>query len=65
MLKRLGDVYFLATAMGINEVIEDEIKRISSNSIHLESGRKVDVDVILKLYGFNGNFDVDRLMPQA
>ena len=51
--------------MGINEVIEDEIKRISSSSIHLESGRKVDVDVILKLYGFNGNFDVDRLMPHT
>ena len=24
-----------------------------------------EVDVILKLYGFNGNFDVDRLMPGA
>eukprot|EP00913_Durusdinium_trenchii_P013819 g12976.t1 len=57
-----GDVYFLAVSMGICEVIEDEIKRISSSSIHLESGRRVEVDVILKLYGFNGNFDVDRLM---
>ena len=24
-----------------------------------------EVDVILKLYGFNGNFDVDRVMPWA
>ncbi len=24
-----------------------------------------EVDVILKLYGFNGNFDVDRVMPGA
>jgi len=58
----IGDVYFLAVAMGICEVIEDEIKRVSTKSIHMESGRRVDVDVILKLYGFNGNFDVDRLM---
>eukprot|EP00435_Cladocopium_sp_Y103_P069918 s1385_g34.t1 len=66
----IGDVYFLAVSMGICEVIEDEIKRVSASSIHLESGRRVEaldshdmlVDVILKLYGFNGNFDVDRLM---
>jgi len=58
----IGDGYFLAVSMGICEVIEDEIKRVSTSSIHLESGRRVEVDVILKLYGFNGNFDVDRLM---
>ncbi|CAE7698927.1 CYCL1-1 [Symbiodinium microadriaticum] len=58
----IGDVYFVANAMGICEVVEDEIKRVSAQHVHLQSGRKLEAQVILKLYGFNGNFDVDRLM---
>ncbi|CAE7545732.1 unnamed protein product [Symbiodinium natans] len=58
----IGDVYFVANAMGICEVVEDEIKRISPQHVHMQSGRKLEAQVILKLYGFNGNFDVDRLM---
>lgn len=58
----IGDVYFLANAMGMLEVIEDEISRLSKGCVHLQSGRKLEVDVVLKLYGFNGNFDVDRVM---
>ena len=60
-----------------------QIKRISPQHVHMQSGRKLEADcltgvtpaqlhvsdvqaqVILKLYGFNGNFDVDRLMTLA
>eukprot|EP00439_Symbiodinium_sp_Y106_P004320 s7646_g1.t1 len=43
--------------MGICEVVEDEIKRVGPQHVHLQSGRKLEAQVILKLYGFNGNFD--------
>lgn len=59
----IGDVYFLAIAMGMCEVIsEDDVKRLTHGTVHLNSGRKLQVQALLKLLGFNGNFDVDRLM---
>ena len=51
----IGDVYFLAAACGYCEHIVDDTKRVSGNTIHLNSGRKLeDVRSILKLCGFNG-----------
>eukprot|EP00442_Polarella_glacialis_P046168 CAMPEP_0115120874 /NCGR_PEP_ID=MMETSP0227-20121206/45935_1 /TAXON_ID=89957 /ORGANISM="Polarella glacialis, Strain CCMP 1383" /LENGTH=637 /DNA_ID=CAMNT_0002522595 /DNA_START=92 /DNA_END=2005 /DNA_ORIENTATION=- len=55
----IGDVYFLAIAMGMCEVVEGDIKRLSERAVHMVSGQKIEADVY---YGFNGNFDVDRLM---
>eukprot|EP00747_Dinoflagellata_sp_TGD_P020934 gnl/TRDRNA2_/TRDRNA2_128159_c0_seq2.p1 gnl/TRDRNA2_/TRDRNA2_128159_c0~~gnl/TRDRNA2_/TRDRNA2_128159_c0_seq2.p1 ORF type:complete len:657 (+),score=134.35 gnl/TRDRNA2_/TRDRNA2_128159_c0_seq2:54-2024(+) len=58
----IGDVYFLAIALGMLEVVEDTTKRLSKHCVHLISGRKLEgVTVFLKLLGFVGNWDVDRL----
>jgi len=58
----IGDVYFLAIAMGVLEVIEDRVKRLSPGLLHLESGRRLDVAVVFKLLGFTGAWEVDRLL---
>mmetsp|Transcript_17724 Transcript_17724/g.44887 ORF Transcript_17724/g.44887 Transcript_17724/m.44887 type:complete len:642 (+) Transcript_17724:61-1986(+) len=58
----IGDVYFLAIAMGLLEVIEDKVKRLSKGAVHLEGGRKLEVAVLFKLLGFNGAWEVDRLL---
>lgn len=59
----IGDVYFLGVACGFCEHIVDDTKRVSGNTIHLVSGRRLDnVSHILKLLGFNGEFENDRLM---
>mmetsp|Transcript_136360 Transcript_136360/g.303954 ORF Transcript_136360/g.303954 Transcript_136360/m.303954 type:complete len:656 (-) Transcript_136360:45-2012(-) len=58
----IGDVYFVANAMGKCEVIVDQVKRLGPGVMHLESGRKLEVSVILKCLGFVGDWEVDRLM---
>lgn len=59
----IGDVYFLGMACGFCEHIVDDTKRVSGNTIHLFSGRRLEnVMHILKLLGFNGEFENDRLL---
>ena len=59
----IGDVYFLAMACGYCEHIVDDTKRVSGNTIHLVSGRRIEeISHILKLLGFNGEFENDRLL---
>ncbi|CAJ1345990.1 unnamed protein product [Effrenium voratum] len=59
----IGDVYFLSVACGFCEHIVDDTKRVSGNTVHLVSGRKLEnVAHMLKLCGFNGEFENDRLM---
>jgi hypothetical protein len=60
----IGDIYFLSIAMGKVELIEDPggVKRVSKGTVHLESGRKLEVKAILKLLGLIGEMDNDRLL---
>jgi len=58
----IGDVYFLALSMGKCEVIVDEVKRLSEGRVHLQSGRELSVQTILKVFGFVGDQEVDRLL---
>jgi len=60
----IGDVYFCAISWGKLEVIEDPlgIKRLGHHALHCGSGRKIDVQCILKLLGFVGDPEHDRLM---
>lgn len=59
----IGDVYFLAMAAGHTEHIVDDIKRVTEDSVHLNNGRKLEkVTAMLKLLGFNGEFENDRLL---
>jgi len=58
----IGDVYFLAVYMGKCEVVVDDVKRISAGVVHLQSGRKLEASVILKVFGFNGDWEVDKLL---
>lgn len=60
----IGDVYFLAISWGKLEVIEDPlgIKRLGHHCLYNGNGRKIEVQCILKLLGFVGNPENDRLM---
>lgn len=60
----IGDVYFLAISWGKLEVIEDKsgVKRLSPGALHCGNGRRIEVEAVLKLLGFVGNFENDRLM---
>eukprot|EP00418_Pyrodinium_bahamense_P006448 CAMPEP_0179022942 /NCGR_PEP_ID=MMETSP0796-20121207/6674_1 /TAXON_ID=73915 /ORGANISM="Pyrodinium bahamense, Strain pbaha01" /LENGTH=567 /DNA_ID=CAMNT_0020718837 /DNA_START=114 /DNA_END=1817 /DNA_ORIENTATION=+ len=60
----IGDIYFLSIYMGkLEVVVEKNIKKLSKHTVHLESGRKLEnVFVILKLLGFVGEMENDRLM---
>lgn len=58
----IGDVYFLVLSMGKCEVVVDDVKRLSPGKVHLESGRDLKVDTILKVFGFTGLYEVDRLL---
>mmetsp|Transcript_29566 Transcript_29566/g.68766 ORF Transcript_29566/g.68766 Transcript_29566/m.68766 type:complete len:629 (+) Transcript_29566:38-1924(+) len=58
----IGDVYYLAMYYESCEHIVDDIKRVSQHKLHLMNGRNLeDVTSILKLLGFNGEFQNDRL----
>jgi len=58
----IGDLYYLAVYMGKCEVVVDDIKRISAGVAHLQSGRKLSAAVILKVFGFSGDWEVDKLL---
>jgi len=59
----IGDVYFLSQAMGLTEHIVDDIKRVSQRAVHLVNGRTLEnVSHMLKLLGFHGEFENDRLL---
>jgi hypothetical protein len=61
----IGDIYFLSQYMGKMEVIVDPngIKKLGKSTVHMDSGRKIEnVTVILKLLGFVGEMENDRLM---
>lgn len=59
----IGDVYFLSRYFGACEVVLGSIKRLSKGTIHLDTGKKVEgVSAILKLFGFEGEWEVDKLL---
>jgi len=59
----IGDVYFLCMHYGHVEHIVDDVKRLSRHTVHLVNGRRIDdVPIMLKLLGFNGEFEHDRLL---
>uniref|UniRef100_A0A7S1R284 Flavin-containing monooxygenase n=1 Tax=Alexandrium catenella TaxID=2925 RepID=A0A7S1R284_ALECA len=61
----IGDIYFLSQYMGKLEVVIEPkgVKKLSRHTVHLDSGRKLEnVTVILKLLGFVGELENDRLM---
>eukprot|EP00913_Durusdinium_trenchii_P021873 g20552.t1 len=60
----IGDVYFCAISWGKLEVIEDPdgVKRLGPHALYCGSGRKLDVQCILKLLGFVGDPSNDRVM---
>eukprot|EP00420_Gonyaulax_spinifera_P022375 CAMPEP_0197901342 /NCGR_PEP_ID=MMETSP1439-20131203/50952_1 /TAXON_ID=66791 /ORGANISM="Gonyaulax spinifera, Strain CCMP409" /LENGTH=641 /DNA_ID=CAMNT_0043522307 /DNA_START=77 /DNA_END=1999 /DNA_ORIENTATION=+ len=57
----IGDLYFLACYMKVAEVIVDSIKRLKPHQILLEGGGKVDVDAIIKVFGYKPDNVVDKL----
>lgn len=59
----IGDVYFLSIYMGKVELIIDKgVKRLSRHTVHLDSGRKITCNALLKLLGLVGEMENDRLL---
>lgn len=58
----IGDVYFLAQAYGLLDILVDEVKRVTYQTIHLEGGGKIPCEVILKCTGCLGDWKVDKLL---
>jgi len=56
------DAYFLAVYMGKLEVIVDTVKRLTKGKVHLASRKTLEVRGILKLLGFTGDWENDRLI---
>jgi len=58
----IGDVYFLSQAYGITEILVGETKRCTFHTLHLEDGRKVECEAVLKCTGQLGDWKVDKLL---
>jgi len=58
----IGDVYFLAAAYGLMEIVVGEVKRAQPGALVLDSGRRVEADCIIKCTGCLGDWKVDRLL---
>lgn len=59
----IGDIYFLAAAYGVMEIVTDNIKRCTYRTVHLESGKKLEgIDVILKCLGMLPDWSVDKVV---
>mmetsp|Transcript_29692 Transcript_29692/g.67222 ORF Transcript_29692/g.67222 Transcript_29692/m.67222 type:complete len:627 (+) Transcript_29692:89-1969(+) len=56
------DVYFLAGYFGLMEVLVDEVKRLSHNTVHTKKGKKVDAQVIIKAIGTVPSFKIDKML---
>merc|ERR1712176_1083188 len=60
----IGDIYFLSVYMGKCELVVDQkgVKRLTKHCVHLEGGRKLECNAILKLLGLIGEMENDRLL---
>jgi len=59
----IGDIYFLSMFYGKCTHLVDDISEVGYRSIHLKSGRRLDdISAMLKVLGFTGEWENDRLM---
>lgn len=59
----IGDIYFLSRFYGKTEVVQGTVKKLSPSTVHMEDGRKLEgVQAILKLFGFVGEWSVDKFL---
>ena len=47
---------------GKTEVVEGTVKKVSPGTLHLEDGQKLEVQAILKLFGFVADWAVDKFL---
>lgn len=58
----IGDLYFIAAYFGKAEVHIDSVKRMKHQQLLLESGRKVDVQHVVKCFGYGPDPTVDKVL---
>lgn len=59
----IGDIFFLGVYYGKIETVEGEVKRLKKRTAVINNGRVIeDLDHMIKVLGFDGDFGVDRIM---
>jgi len=62
----ISDIYILSLYFGKCETITGEVKRFKERAAVLNTGRVIeDLDHIIKVIGFDGDFGVDKLMKST
>lgn len=56
------DVYFVAGYFGLMTCVIGDVKKLTYQTMHLKTGKKVSAQVLLKTVGVRGNYEVDRMM---
>jgi len=56
------DIYFLARHYGLCEVVVGEIEKLSKRKIHVNTGRELECDVIMKCLGSSADPNFDDMM---
>lgn len=57
----IGDVYFLAAAYGLMEIVVGNVKRCAPGALLLDNGQRLEADCIIKCTGCLGDWRVDKL----
>mmetsp|Transcript_88490 Transcript_88490/g.286558 ORF Transcript_88490/g.286558 Transcript_88490/m.286558 type:complete len:627 (+) Transcript_88490:118-1998(+) len=58
----ISDVFFLAAYYERLSVVVDRIKRLKPREVMLESGEQLPANHIVKVFGFRGDYSVDKIL---
>lgn len=56
------DIYFLARHYGLCEIVDGEVEKLSKEKIHVNTGREIECNVIMKCLGSTGDPNFDDMM---
>mmetsp|Transcript_32391 Transcript_32391/g.76861 ORF Transcript_32391/g.76861 Transcript_32391/m.76861 type:complete len:890 (-) Transcript_32391:73-2742(-) len=61
----ISDFAFLALYYGRAEVVVGDVKRLLHQMVMLEDGRKLEVNCLIKAFGFTASFDFEAIMHSS